>query len=71
MSETATINTDRFYLCDNGDAEDAFTVCGPCAQERNPSLYDELVPIPDHAPDIARRECVHCGQTEAELRGGR
>lgn len=65
------INTDSFYLADNGESEDAFLICGQCISELSdpdPSMYDELPPTPDHAPDSAVRECLQCERLEREIR---
>jgi len=70
MSETASINPKRFHLCDIGDGEDAFLICGECAQERDPDAYEELDPLPADAPANTSRTCFGCGQTERELLGG-
>jgi hypothetical protein len=66
----AWLNTNRFYLADTGDSEDAFLICGECISkldDPNPSMYDELPPTPDHAPDSAVRECLQCERLEREL----
>jgi len=70
--EQEWINTNSFYLADNGESEDAFLICGGCISELsdpNPSMYDELPPTPDHAPDSAVRECLQCERLEREIRG--
>jgi len=69
--EQEWLNTNRFYLADNGDSEDAFLICGDCINELDnpdPSLYQKLPPTPDHAPDSAVRECLQCERLEREIR---
>lgn len=67
------IRHDRFHLCDVGDADDAFLVCGRCVDEneRDAELYQELSPMPDKASEQGyTRECWSCGRNEQEVERG-
>jgi hypothetical protein len=70
MSEGDTEH-DRFYLCDNGDSEDAFLVCGRCLEngDNNRSLYVELKPLDESIIERGHtRVCIACDRDAAEVR---